>query len=98
VDGGQAAVLQDKNYDDNDDHCVNNPYTAEAQSPKATRPLTFKNFMDYCHDFASSVWKQSEPDRLLYAGLITGLTQDTRGNIGSPSEDLLQVNVLVQMT
>jgi hypothetical protein len=46
-----------KNYDDNDDDCVNNPYTAEAQSPKATRPLTFKNFMDYCHDFASSVWK-----------------------------------------
>jgi hypothetical protein len=44
--------------------------------------------MDYCHDFASSVWKQSESDRLLYAGLIIGLTQETRGDIGSVIEDL----------
>jgi hypothetical protein len=54
-DGGQAAVLKDKNYDDgDDDDCVNDPYTTEAKFPK-TRPLTFKNFMDYCHDFASTV-------------------------------------------
>jgi hypothetical protein len=66
---------------------VNAPYTTEAPSPK-TRPLTFKNFMDYCHDFAPAVWKQSEPDRVLYAGLIIGLTQDTKGDIGSASEDL----------
>jgi hypothetical protein len=44
--------------------------------------------MDYCHDFASADWKQSEPDRLLYAGLIIGLTQDARGDIGSAGEDL----------
>jgi hypothetical protein len=69
---------------DNDGHA---PISTEAQFPK-TRPLTFKNFMDYCHDFASAVWKQSEPDRLLYAGLVIGLTQDARGDIGSASEDL----------
>jgi hypothetical protein len=32
-----------------DDDFVNNPYTAEAQFPK-TRPLTFRNFMDYCQE------------------------------------------------
>jgi hypothetical protein len=31
---------------------------------------------------------EAEPDRLLYAGLIIGLTQDARGYIGSASEDL----------
>jgi hypothetical protein len=50
-----------KNYDDNYNDCVNAPYTTEAQSPKA-RPLTFKNLMDYCQDFASAVWKQSVLD------------------------------------
>jgi hypothetical protein len=44
--------------------------------------------MDYCDDFASAVWKQSQPDRSLFAGLIVGLTQDARGDIGSASEDL----------
>jgi hypothetical protein len=53
-DGGQAAVLQDINNDGHDDDYVNAPYTIEAQFTK-TQPLTFKNFMDYCHDFASDV-------------------------------------------
>jgi hypothetical protein len=80
-DGGQAEVLRDI---DNDGNTL---ISTEAQFFK-TRPLIFKNFIDYCHDFAPAVWKQSEPDRLLYAGLIIGLTQDARGDIGSAGEDL----------
>jgi hypothetical protein len=63
-DGGQAEVFQDINNNCNDDDCVNALYPTEEQSPK-TRPLTFKNFMDYCYDFASAIWKQLEPDRSL---------------------------------
>jgi hypothetical protein len=98
-DGGQAAFLEDHNDDgdggqaevlrdiDNDGNAL---ISTKAQFPE-TRPLTFKNFMDYCHDFASAILKQSEPHRLLYTGLIIGLTQDARGDIGSASEDLQAV-------
>jgi hypothetical protein len=40
--------------DDNDDDCVNTPNITEGQFPQ-TGPLTFKNFMDFCHVFASAV-------------------------------------------
>jgi hypothetical protein len=81
VDGGQAVVLQDIDDDNSHDDCVNAPYTTEAQFPK-TIPLTFKNFIYYCHDFASAVWKQSEPDRLLCAGLIIGIWSSCAHFIG----------------
>ncbi len=74
-DDGQAAVIQDIDNDGNDSDCINAPYTPEAQFSKA-RPLTFKNFMDYCHDFASANWKKPVDDRELYAGLIIGLTEE----------------------
>jgi hypothetical protein len=58
-----------------------------------TKSLSFKNFMDYCHKFASAIWKKLVEDRELYAGLIIGLTEE--GNRDdesvSPCEDLQAV-------
>ncbi len=55
-----------------------------------TKNLSFKNFMDYCHDFASAVWKKPAQDRQLYAGLVIGLTEEANGDDErvSPAEDL----------
>jgi hypothetical protein len=48
-----------------------------------------KNFMDYCHDFASAIWKKPVEERELYAGLILDLTEEANGDDESvsPSED-----------
>jgi hypothetical protein len=71
--------------------------TREQVEPTAqlvtTKTLSFKNFMDYCHDFASAIWKKPVEERELYAGLIIGLTEEANGDDGSvsPSEDLQAV-------
>jgi hypothetical protein len=36
--------------------------------------------MDYCHYFASTIWKKPVEDRELYAGLIIGLTEEANGD------------------
>jgi hypothetical protein len=47
-DSRQAEIVRDI------DNAGNTLISTKAQFPKI-RPLTFKNFMDYCHDFASAV-------------------------------------------
>jgi hypothetical protein len=76
-------------------HEAPNPhYTREGIAPTAqvtnTKNLSFKNFMDYCHNFASAVWKKPAQDRQLYAGLVIGLTEEANGDDErvSPAEDL----------
>jgi hypothetical protein len=76
-------------------HEAPNPhYTREDIAPTAqvtnTKNLSFKNFMDYCHNFASAVWKKPAQDRQLDAGLVIGLIEEANGDDErvSPSEDL----------
>jgi hypothetical protein len=87
---------------DNDDLCstvepkaqvTNDAEVEPIAKLAATKSLSFKNFMDYCHDFASAIWKKPVEERELYAGLIIGLTEEADGDNKSvtPCEDLQAV-------
>jgi hypothetical protein len=64
-----------------------------AAKAATNKSMSFKIFMDYCHNFASAIWKKPVEERELYAGLIIGLTEEATvdGKCISPSEDLQAV-------